>query len=138
MFKYSRIERDPLLPRGSSLAAILCVACGGQSTTTGVGSTGGTKAEQAKVDPRVAIVPDGAESEPVDSVFDNPQLASGVTSIYQLSYFYDPDEATDPPIAVAMVDGAKGVGLSGAGELTMLLVFDKSSSMLFDWDGKTR
>ncbi len=137
-----RTRREVSLARHLLVGALTiagCGACGGQSA--GAGSTGAAKAEGSKIDPRVAIIPEGAEDEPIDAVFDNPLLATGVTSTYQPSYFYDPDEATDPPVPVRMVAGAEGVegtGLSGTGDLTMLLVFDKSSSMLFDWDGKTR
>lgn len=77
-----------------------------------------------------------------DPVFDNPNLAPGVTDVVQPSYFYVPNDDTDPVTVTtvgSMDGGAEDAGMvSGTGDLTMLLVFDKSSSMLFDWDGKTR
>jgi hypothetical protein len=77
-----------------------------------------------------------------DPVFDNPNLSPGVTDVVQPSYFYAPDDETDPVTVTTIGDmdgGAADAGaLSGTGDLTMLVVFDKSSSMLFDWDGKTR
>lgn len=61
----------------------------------------------------------------------------------QPSYFYAPDDETDPVqiTRVELADGGAGDAgafVTGTGDLTLLVVFDKSSSMLFDWDGKTR
>jgi hypothetical protein len=131
-------------------------ACGARATTD-QDSASLVKAEPKGIDPRVAIVPEGAEDEPQDVVFENPLISPTVTSVYQPSYFYDPDEATDPPIEATMLPAPTNQAAapsaeseavpevdpsadfdSGSGDLTMLLVFDKSSSMLFDWDGKTR
>jgi hypothetical protein len=69
-----------------------------------------------------------------DPIFSYPELAPGVTSVVQPSYFAP---AGDGGMTVGNA-GDGGVSLSGTGDLTVLLVFDKSSSMLFDWDGKTR
>jgi hypothetical protein len=75
-----------------------------------------------------------------DPIFDYPELAPGVTSVLQPSHFADANEDTDPPLSITAV-GDAGSALptnGGTGDLTLLLVFDKSSSMLFDWNGQTR
>jgi von Willebrand factor type A domain len=68
-----------------------------------------------------------------------------VTNIVQPAFFDDPsgDAGTAPAAAddagtglVPALDA--GASLAGSGDLTVLLVFDKSSSMLFDWGGVTR
>jgi hypothetical protein len=73
-------------------------------------------------------------TDPVqDPILDDPALAPGVTSVVRPSHFSDPTEGS-----IVGVAGDGGVGLPGTGDLTVLLVFDKSSSMLYDWQGKTR
>lgn len=89
------------------------------------------------------VTSDPNETPPVptaDPIFEYEELAPGVTSVIQPSYFADLDDETDPPVTFVTVgDAGTGPALSGGtGDLTVLLVFDKSSSMLFDWDGQTR
>lgn len=83
--------------------------------------------------------PAGAPSVlPTDAVLSDQQLAPGVNSVIQPSYFADLDAETDPPVTFVTVGDAGPALSGGTGDLTVLLVFDKSSSMLFDWDGQTR
>lgn len=100
----------------------LAVACGAQS--------------EEETDPwataEPALVP--TEADLTDQILTDPQLNPGVTSVLQPSYF---GPATQAEVnATETYDN--GATLNGTGDLTLLLVFDKSSSMLRDWDGKTR
>lgn len=119
-------------------------ACGGRAD--------GIKAERNDEDPLKAASAGTAapaasatsgtpsiEPDLSDPIFGYPSLAPGVTSVVQPSHFADPDDGTDPPVAITQVGDAGSLqGAEGSGDLTVLLVFDKSSSMLFEWDGVTR
>jgi hypothetical protein len=79
------------------------------------------------------------QPESTDPVFSYEEVAPGVTSVVQPSHFADPDDSSDPPVAITQVGDAGSLqAAEGSGDLTVLLVFDKSSSMLFEWDGVTR
>jgi hypothetical protein len=97
------------------------------------------KGEGALALPAASALP-GASAEPSpprDPVLDNELLAPNVTSVEQPSYFKSADDAGAAQ-ATLLSTGDGGTSLEGSGDLTVLLVFDKSSSMLFDWHGVTR
>jgi len=102
---------------------ILVVACGGQAQTDPLDFG-------AEPSPEPMLNPTAEDQS--DPILNDPQLSAGVTSVLQPSYFSA--AAEDPGTAVY----ANGATLEGSGDLTLLLLFDKSSSMLRDWNGKTR
>jgi hypothetical protein len=103
----------------------LVAACGGRLDSSD------TRRHQAG-DPGGVEVVEPLPADYEDPILEDPLLNAGVVSILQPSFF------GTAPSQTTLETFDEGATLDGNGDLTVLLVFDKSSSMLRDWDGKTR